>query len=122
MTIIVTQSGYKISYFIASCRVIVLYIYMYIYILYIYVSTSTRALYKLTLQVQFTRIYTIHHYIDIIHKSNSFHKSKPVHKVRPISNSIHIIINGLELAFQSHEGVGTEDYYVSGNLGHGKCL
>ena len=34
-----------------------------------------------------------------------------------MSNFIHIVINGLELAFQSHEGVGTEDFYLSQNLG-----
>ena len=37
-------------------------------------------------------------------------------------NSIYIVINGLELAFQSHEGVGTEDFYLSQTLGHGRCL
>ena len=57
-----------------------------------------------------TRIYTIHHYIDIIHK------------VKPMSNFIHIVINVLELAFQSHESVGTEDFYLSRTLGHGRCL
>ena len=30
-----------------------------------------------------------------------------------MSNSIHIVINVLELAFQSHEGIGTEDFYLS---------
>ena len=60
--------------------------------------------------------------MDIIHKSNSFPKSKPSHTVRPMSNSIYIVINGLELAFQSHEGVGTEDFYLSETLGHGRRL
>ena len=39
-----------------------------------------------------------------------------------MSNSIHIVINGLELAFQSHESVGTEDFYLSQNLDHGRSL
>jgi len=29
-----------------------------------------------------------------------------------MSNSIYIVINGLELAFQSHEGVGTKNLYI----------
>ena len=44
------------------------------------------------------------------------------HKVRPMSNFIHIIINGLELAFQSHEDVGTEDFYLSQTLDHGTLV
>ena len=39
-----------------------------------------------------------------------------------MSNSIHIIFNDLKLAFQSHERVSTEDFYLSQNLGHGRCL
>ena len=39
-----------------------------------------------------------------------------------MSNSIHIVINVLELAFQSHEGVGTEDYYLSQTLGYDRRL
>ena len=30
-----------------------------------------------------------------------------------MSNYIHIVINILELAFQSHEGVGTKDLYLT---------
>ena len=37
-------------------------------------------------------------------------------------NFIHIVINVLELAFQSHEDVGTEDFYLSQTLGHGRRL
>jgi hypothetical protein len=86
------------------------------------VSTSTIILYKLTLQVQFTRTCIIHRYIDIIHKSNPFHNSKPFDKVRPISYSIHIVINSLELAFSSHEDVGTEDAFLTRIFGHDNCL
>jgi len=48
--------------------------------------------------------------------------AKVSHKVRPMSNFIHIVINGLELAFPSHKGVGAEDFYLSLYLGHGSCL
>ena len=33
-----------------------------------------------------------------------------------------IVINVLELAFQSHEGVGTKNFYLSQTLGHGRYL
>ena len=39
-----------------------------------------------------------------------------------MSNSIHIVINVIELAFRSHEGVGTEDFYLSQTFGHGRAF
>ena len=39
-----------------------------------------------------------------------------------MSYFIHIVINDLELAFQFHEDVGTEDFYLSQTLGHGRRL
>ena len=35
---------------------------------------------------------------------------------------VHIVINGLGLAYQSPEGVGIEDYYLSRKEDDGKCL
>ena len=65
-------------------------------------TTSTIVLYKVQLQVQFVMIY--------------------IQSIIKYTNFIHIVINVLELAFQSHEGVGTEDLYLSQTLDHGRHL
>ena len=38
-----------------------------------------------------------------------------------MSHSIRIVINGLELAFPTHEDVGTEDAFLNQIFGHDKC-
>ena len=53
------------------------------------------------------------------YKSNS---QEYIQSIIKYTNSIHIVINVLELAFQSHEGVGTEDLYLTQTLGHGRRL
>ena len=57
--------------------------------------------------------------INYNYKSNS---QEYIQSIIKYTNSIHILINVLELAFQSHEGVGTEDYYLSQTLSHGRRL
>ena len=57
------------------------------------------------------------YYINYNYKSNSQEYIQSI-----IKYTINIVINVLELAFQSHEGVGTEDFYLSQTLGHGRCL
>ena len=59
------------------------------------------------------------YYINYNYMSNS---QEYIQSIIKYTNSIHIIINVLELAFQSHEGVGTEDFYLSQTLGHGRCI
>jgi hypothetical protein len=57
--------------------------------------------------------------INYNYKSNS---QEYIQSIIKYINSIHIIINVLELAFQSYEGVGTEDLYLTQTLGHGRRL
>ena len=49
-------------------------------------------------------------------------KSKPFQSLIQTIPQVHIVINGLGLAYQSHEGVGIEDYYLSRKEDDGKCL
>jgi hypothetical protein len=57
--------------------------------------------------------------INYNYKSNS---QEYIQSIIKYINSIHIVINVLELAFQSHECVGTEDLYLTQTLGHGRRL
>ena len=65
------------------------------------------------------RLQAQEYYINYNYKSNS---QEYVQSIIKYINSINIVINVLELAFQSHEGVGTEDFYLSQTLGHGRRL
>ena len=65
------------------------------------------------------RLQAQEYYINHNYKSNS---QEYIQSIIKYINSIHICINVLELAFQSHEGVGTEDFYLSQTPGHGRHL
>ena len=65
------------------------------------------------------RLQAQEYYINYNYKSNS---QEYIQSIIKYINSIHIVINVLELAFQSHEDVGTEDFYLSQTLGHGRRL
>ena len=65
------------------------------------------------------RLQAQEYYINYNYKSNSQEYMQSIIKY---TNSINIVINVLELAFQSHEGVGIEEFYLSQTLGHGKRL
>ena len=57
--------------------------------------------------------------INYNYKSNS---QECIQSIIKYTTSIYILINVLELAFQSHEDVGTEDLYLTQTLGHGRHL
>ena len=94
---------------------------------YIYIHKSTRPLYifrstnnilhiihhciTFTSPITFTSSQVRSHYI---HKSDNIQKSDQI----PFTSQI----NGLSLAFPTHEDVSTEDSYLSQTMGHGKCL
>ena len=65
------------------------------------------------------RLQAQEYYINYNYKSNS---QEYIQSIIKYTNSIHIVINILELAFQSYEGVDTEDLYLSQNLGHGRYV
>ena len=65
------------------------------------------------------RLQAQEYYINYNYKSNS---QEYIQSIIKYTNYIHIIINVLELAFRSHEGVDTEDFYLSQTLGHGRRL
>jgi hypothetical protein len=65
------------------------------------------------------RLQAQEYYINYNYKFNS---QEYIQSIIKYINSIHIVINVLELAFQSHEGVGTEDLYLTQTLSHGRRL
>ena len=69
--------------------------------------------------LQWPRLQAQEYYINYNYKSNS---QEYIQSIIKYINSIHIVINVLELAFQSHEGVGTEDLYLTQTLDHGRRL
>ena len=65
------------------------------------------------------RLQAQEYYISYNYKFNS---QEYIQSIIKYTNSINIVINVLELAVQSHEGVGTEDFYLSQTLDHGRRL